>query len=756
MLYSFKGLAVWGDRGAPLLPTSLRQAWKYEKLPNWALKDAGLPSGSTLSELDSKVWVTMHSFSSRLRNYLIRFLGSRRHQIADRPVFAEQWPFGFDPARLTLKVRTRNALESSKLLESETALSQVTYGDLFRIKGMGALSILDFSCAAENAIGALNSQVSSSEVSASIALPDCDSETAPDQFDETAREVTEEHDGRLDSAREYLFSLLGETWVHQISERDPRFARLLPPGEGTIAERIEALLTAPPTAFFADEIALESAIPKVRLEYDRIDALQLDVALREYMSALMRRATGPRLDALIARFGWAGRPPLTLEEAAKKIGVTRERIRQIQNRILNRMPDHEIVMPALDRAIEIVQSSAPLSVEAAKNLLVEHRISQQRFHPASLLEVCKTCRRTPPFQIARTNQREFVTSSSTQAFAIPIIRIAYIQAGASGVSNVQELIEECLQKRIRVTEKDVREVLSRLSNVEFLNGDWFWRPDGKRERNRLRNVTRKMLSVASSIGLGDLREGIRREYSWRVTRSSTGGWRLFVPSRPVLEAFYRANPEFVVSEAGFVSSVEPLDYRDELARTDQILVRVLRASPTCILDRAGFAKGCIESGMNENTFSVYSSYSPIIEHLGTDLWTLRGVHVDPAAVEAIRAANLAVPRQKRVVDHGWTKNGHLWIGIRLPSSTHGFIFSIPSAVRRLVENREFSALSEKGLPCGNVRVNSEGACYGFASFLTRRGADENDILITEFDIEDDVVRLRLGGDELLEQYSPDD
>src|SRR5260370_5872843 len=234
-----------------------------------------------------------------------------------------------------------------------------------------------------------------------------------------------------------------------------------------------------------------------------------------------------------------------------------------------------------------------------------------RFHPTSLLEVCKACRRTPPFQVARKNLREFVTTNSMQALASPVIRVAHIQAGASGVSNVQELIEECLQKRIGVTETDVREVLRGLSDVEFLTDDWFWRPNGKRQRNRLRNVTRKMLSVSSSIGLGELREGVRREYSWRVTRGPTsGGWRLLVPSRPVLEAFYRANPEFAVSESGLVSSVEPLDDRVELAKTEQILVRVLRASPTCILDRAGLQKGCIESGMNANTFSVYSSYSP--------------------------------------------------------------------------------------------------------------------------------------------------
>ena len=57
--------------------------------------------------------------------------------------------------------------------------------------------------------------------------------------------------------------------------------------------------------------------------------------------------------------------------------------------------------------------------------------------------------------------------------------------------------------------------------------------------------------------------------------------------------------------------------------------------------------------MNENTFSVFSTYSPIVEHPGTGLWTLRAVHVDPAAVEAVRAENALRPRQKKIVDYGW-------------------------------------------------------------------------------------------------------
>src|SRR5258708_12764267 len=116
---------------------SLRQAWELQTLPTWALRDTGLPSGSTLGELDSGIWKTMHSFSARFRNYLIRFLGSRRHQIVDRPVFAVQWPLGFDPARLPMKVRTPNALETPKFFDPETPFPPATSRHLFPLHGIG-------------------------------------------------------------------------------------------------------------------------------------------------------------------------------------------------------------------------------------------------------------------------------------------------------------------------------------------------------------------------------------------------------------------------------------------------------------------------------------------------------------------------------------------------------------------------------------------------------------------------------------------
>jgi hypothetical protein len=225
----------------------------------------------------------------------------------------------------------------------------------------------------------------------------------------------------------------------------------------------------------------------------------------------------------------------------------------------------------------------------------------------------------------------------------------------------------------------------------------------------------------------------------------------------VLLAYYKVHPEFAVSDGELIKPVSPLDYRAELALNDAILVDVLRSSPACVMDRAILAAECARRSMNMNTFNIYLSYSPVIARLGTDVWTLRGVRVDPAAIEAVRQANALRVHEKRVLDHGWTSDGRLWLGARIPAAHEAAAMkvSMPGAIRHYVAGREFAATDEDGIALGSIRVNEEGNSWGFSRFLRQRGADEGDILVVEFNLAENVAVLRLGDDELLEEISPE-
>jgi RNA polymerase primary sigma factor len=72
---------------------------------------------------------------------------------------------------------------------------------------------------------------------------------------------------------------------------------------------------------------------KARTPYDHLEAKTVTAMLWEMVNAL-----DPREKAILrARFGLDGEPEQTLEEVGRKFGVTRERIRQLQNLALSRL-----------------------------------------------------------------------------------------------------------------------------------------------------------------------------------------------------------------------------------------------------------------------------------------------------------------------------------------------------------------------------------------------------------------------------------
>jgi Sigma-70, region 4 len=714
----------WGSGGMPLLPRSLREVWDGEALPKWIAAELKLPAESTAAALGQSIWASSgaEALTDRQRNFFLNLINARRSEIRPVRVFAEPVPYWLDLNDLPFSTRTRNCLFNGNLLGARERLSSLTFADLFEIWSMGVVSILEFACTVEAAL----------ERSAAGM---------------TAAPTLTEHK---------LLEMVAEPWADQVGHADPRFSDLFPVlPQATMFEMLDAL-TSGPDSDAAALSQLSEAVPELRKRLEQITALPLEGQLREFLHALSR-FDGGRLGALVDRFGWGGRPSITLEEAGKRLNITRERVRQLQEKVSNRLGaiSFPVFMPALDEALRALADASPLGVDAAGALLKQKGISAVEFHPECVIAAAIACGRKPPIQLQTVKKKTIVAAAAIQD-ADAILRVAYRQAHASGASNVSEVVAEMTANNITVDEGAVRHVLREFSEVQFLEEGWFCHRPTNPERDRLRNVTRKMLSVASPIELGVIREGLRREYRYRGHRG-VKTWSLLVPPRSVLRAYYEAHPEFIVEDGEMIRACEPLDYRVELALNDAILVDVLRSSPACVLDRASLATECTRRSMNVNTFSIYLSYSPVVLHLGIDVWSLRGVRVDPAAVEAVCEANALRQKEKRVLDHGWAPEGQLWLAARIPAA-HGaanLVVSVPGPIRHYLSGRQFDVRDEDGVSHGSIRVNDEGASYGFTPFLRQRGADEGDILIVEFDLTRNVALLQLGDDELLEEMSPE-
>ncbi len=608
---------------------------------------------------------------------------------------------------------------------------RLSFGDLLRIPTLGHKGVLDFCCTLEGAIQIMN------RVQSAYFSPPSISATG--------------HLIESDSIHSELIRISNCDWAPLVSKQDPRFSDELEGISGTIFEYINDLIVEMDRPeFLLSANDLIQRFRKIEERAENIRRMNLEDELQDYLSAHLGKRNA-RLEVFMDRFGWNGKEIVTLETCGEALNITRERVRQIQAKITRHFPDHEIFMPKLDAAVDLLRSRAPCRLDEAANALSDAGISKTPFDIHSLLSALSDCRKYVSLTVTSARGESYLTSSNLTISLAQMGTIARALAGQSGASNIFAVQSQLQEKYGTILDDDVvRHFLKQIKTLDFLDEDWFWATDIPPSRNRLRNTTRQMLAVASPQSISSLREGVRRKYSYR--RSSNGSFStLLLPPASILLKFYEHNKEFVVDGNSISCSVS-LDYHEVLGESERVLVDVLRSTPSGVLDRSSFWKQCVERGINENTFGVYTTYSAVIDHVSTDVWKLRGVLVQPPTIEALRAVNSARPKEKRVLSYGWTGDEKLYVAVKIPTvGRSNMVFGCPSPIRSYITVFEFpSVIKGTQTSCGEIRIDQNGTFYGFSRFMRLSGADENDVVLIEFDLVNQTAEISVGGDELLD------
>lgn len=727
-------MASWGERGVPLLPYSLRSHWADETLPTKISSKLGLPSHATFSDLDHFAWDNkLPRIPATVRDFLLANLRHRRRDIKDVVAVPTEWPADLDPRSVPWSVRTRNCLKRrgryyqhdgslGRLRELET----ITFGELLKIRNFGVVSLLDFSCTLEAVLVDSGSQMGR----------DRQETLFNEGLDPGARPVEEV----VDEAKERALRLaLEEDWMDGISGRDPRFRPLLT-RRGSLRSIVEDALSN--HSVEGIERAMEQ-METCKQIYEDLATLSLEGLLGDVLERTAR-VEDERKTALMARLGWNGLKPVTLREAGEKIGLSRERIRQIEKRLKQGIHRNHWVMPALTRAIRLLNSNVPLSVMQASDLLNEKGVSNRSFHPEGVLSAAELFRLSCPVRVVEVFDQRLVLNEEEIATAKRVLKAAKKLTRASGATSLFALEENLSGGRI--DRQEIAGILCAHGDVRFVDESWFFVTS---ERSAtFETASRKMLAVNSPLHISTLREGLRRVYRFRSSSHSEGD--LQVPPRRVLLELYDRYEAFQ-REGSHVHSTEPLDPRKELSEAEIAMIDVFRSQERSILDRASFLRECVERGVNRNTANVYSSFSPIIKHVGIDLWSIRGEELDPAQVEAFRSR--IKPRTRRILGAGWTEDGLLWVAFRVPDPVQSSVFKIPAGFERYLAERSFDATIDPAVPCGTITVYDSGMSGGYGAFLSRTGADEGDVMIARFDLVKEEVSLELTDDEGLDDAS---
>jgi hypothetical protein len=182
-----------------------------------------------------------------------------------------------------------------------------------------------------------------------------------------------------------------------------------------------------------------------------------------------------------------------------------------------------------------------------------------------------------------------------------------------------------------------------------------------------------------------------------------------------------------------------LEHANILADTEKTFVAVFREiGPLVELHK--LEKECMKQGMNQTTFGINLSNSPIISRFARCVYGLRGTEVPPGLAESV----VVERRKTRVLsDYGWTQDGKIFLAYMLSSGTiSNGIVSVPSGMKQHL----FGAYELRvagGVPIGRLVVKDSQA-WGLGPLFRRRGGDPGDSLRILFDLKTKTAVAELG------------
>lgn len=696
------------------IPIAIKLLLADEVIPRWVLHMLDRSEGTGLMELDSLPDLDVSGNSEALLFYLKKAVQPRLKS-AKRLSEIKCFPnlrIPIDESHLDvigLSVRTHNGLARFISENPEKSYDEITLRDLAFIDGLGVNSLIELLVKVE-----------------SFAI----------DFEEGQESDEVAVDGFLQSVSEGLWS----DWARSVCLRDPRFEEALwfIPGSlrgdhvylSDLVLETELNINDPSRAELASNLYLERENIRQLLEIE--DCRSLDSTLLRLCESTASRVFKKRpeiADLFARRFGWSGQPPATLEVCGMELGVTRERFRQLEAKFKKAIPPG-IEIKRLEEADQLLSHADGFTVRQAGEFLVQEGICSIPIDPRGLMNAFELIGKESgsPFDVNLRDGNYIVEVRGGQSRAI-------LKAAGKLCSRNGLFTNADLMRRLGLEETDDENWNQILRNSkDFISIDiketlWVKKLDAQ-QRNRLVNVTTKVLSCVEQVNLKTIRESLKRLYGWRNS-SSFRDDPLIVPSLDSLRFFFGWHPDFEMN-SDVVSSKKKLDPSSVLEGNDLKMLRVLSRNSKGFMSRREFLRACIDEGVEESSAQVLLTYSPIFEHVTFDTWKIVGRPIDAAAVAQHLEATRGRPRDKRIPYHGWLDN-KIALVLVLPEFQNNFVVGCPSPYHRYLLGSSFRILDKDGNEYGELR-DSDGSFYGFSKFLRHHDSEEGDLLLMLFDI----------------------
>jgi len=701
---------VYPRKDAPLFPPGLEPILGSRPVNRSIIRRYGLPESLRFRDLDDDVWGQFPP--SSIGPLASDVVAATRQSFPE--IAASDHLVPIDPSGEGLSLRARNALFRAGLLGTPW-LKHVRLGELAQESGVGAKTLLEWLVAGAALERPANHQ----------AAVDGDAQRA-------ARGT------RSRAVRKAADAIRRRRWSDDLTAPDPR-----------LGHRLEALRSGAATAreaaerLEADTFEPGAARRKVRqlrefmADAERLRRVPLQEELDQIVDAALEASASGRT-AVKLRLGFGGELPMTLSRAGDSVGLTRERVRQLEKRFTDAIAGSKAWTPVLDKVLKVITNAAPASVDDAGKLLSDKGLVRGSFAIESLLSAAQLFGRDAGFEYDREAGVIFRDGSGMSP------RLVSSEARRLtthwGAATVDALAAELADRGDGdVDAALLRVLLETVPNLQWLDDEkeWFWVKGTN--RNRLLNQVEKIMSVAGSIGIGELREGVGRFHRM-------GGFR---PPREVLARLCEQSGLY--SRDGDLIAEGP-----DLRPWDEVLGKTVEGR----IAEALFEYGPVmrrddlerivvaERGVNRSSFYVYLGYSPIIARYAPGVYGLRGARVTAAEVNALIPPRV---RQQRLVDHGWTADGRVWIAYKMSATAvQAGVLSVPAALEEFLSG-SYLLSSDDDRPIGTLVVKGNHM-WGVGPFYRRWGVEEGDHVVVTVDINQRRATVVAGGEEALLRF----
>jgi hypothetical protein len=648
----------------------------------------GIPCGDRrlanllLCDLDESMWDRL---SPQLRNKLSAavikrvkvFRGALRNQAGQIRLPMPQTKG--KPIVLQLERRTFNCLHERGLLDNPGRLAQMTVTELMAMSGFGEKSVVDL-------LSSLESQMTEAYAATSEVFA-------------AAQKIS-----RIKDAA-------------SIRIDDPRFGlalQALRVRGKTLQEICEVILAGAPCPMSAESFAHSLEELFSNLQIARRMPLE-----NELMELLTFEPNARNRDFTMRLMGWDGNGGQTLEAVGKDFGMTRERIRQINQLHIDRVKDKFPYLPILDRTLEVILAQSPCLATSLESVFQEKRLSKVPFILQGVINAAEATGRDCSFIIEDGDGQSYVVPQESAGITKQILQLARKAISHWGVTTIEDVAAEVgsvLGKP--VSGKFVAAVVNAQPSFAWLDeaSGWFW--FNSTSRNALLNQIEKILSLCERIHVTELRSGVSRNHRREG----------FAPPQRVLLALCAQAGAYKVN-GNIVSADPPLEYASILCESEKTFVAVFhKIGPLVELHK--LEEACLRQGMNQSTFGVSLSNSPIIQRFARCVYGLRGTEVSPGQAESF----VIKLRKTRVLsDYGWTQDGKIFLSYTLSSGTlANGIVSVPTGMKQHLSGAYELRVAE-GAPIGRLVVKDSQA-WGLGPLFRRRGGDPGDSLRILFDL----------------------